>query len=770
MVSSPIGASSFTVALAGERATEALMLDIAALLEPGDVITLSGDLGAGKTTFARALIRHLAGDASIEVPSPTFTLMQTYELPRFPLVHVDLYRLAGAGELTELGVEDVAERGVVLIEWPDRAAGALPADRLDIELTLSPQHGETFRNARVTGYGAMAARAERIVAIRSFLNASGFAAAARERIQGDASTRSYERLTLDGKTYILMNSPRRPDGPPIRNGKPYSAIAHLAESVTPFLAMARGLRERGFSAPAIIAADREAGLIILEDLGREGVVTGDPPAPIEARYQVATDVLVALHGTRLPETLPVAPGVDYRLPRYDIDALLIEAELLLDWYVPRFARYISSAMRDTYLALWHDALKPVVEEPATWVLRDFHSPNLMWLGERSGIARIGLLDFQDAVIGSPAYDLASLLLDARVDVPEMMEIALLSHYTRARLAADPGFDAPRFAKAYATLAAQRCSKISRHFRAPRRPRRQATIFASYAAGMGLSEALAGTSGAVTAFRLVHHQRAAAESLKWMSDTAMQPPPRRAMVLAAGLGTRMRPLTNDRPKALVEVAGKALIDYVLDRLAAVGVELAIVNVHHFADLLQKHLAARKRPQIVISDERAMLLGTGGAVVKALPLLGNTPFFPSQRRHHLGRRRQAEPRAACRDLRSHRNGRALVAGADHRLHRLCRPRRFLSRGGRHLARPRRRRGCALCLCRCRDPQPDVVQGHAAGRIFAHRPVHARDASRPPLRPAARGPVDACRHARRDSQRRGGDAGERALSELHLDSPPA
>jgi len=106
---------------------------------------------------------------------------------------------------------------------------------------------------------------------------------------------------------------------------------------------------------------------------------------------------------------------------------------------------------------------------------------------------------------------------------------------------------------------------------------------------------------------------------------MQSTPRNAMVLAAGLGTRMRPLTRRRPKALVEVDGKALIDYVLDRLAATGVERAVVNVHHFADQLQKHLAARTSPRIVISDERGLLLGTGGAVVKALPQLGDAPFF-------------------------------------------------------------------------------------------------------------------------------------------------
>jgi tRNA threonylcarbamoyl adenosine modification protein YjeE len=453
------GGFSFTVTLADEEATRRLMVDIAAALVPGDLITLSGDLGAGKTTFARALIRHLAGDETIEVPSPTFTLMQAYELPRFNLVHADLYRLNGPGELAELGFEDIAERAVTLLEWPDRAAGFLPADRLDVALTLSPLEGASFRNARVTGYGALAARAERIAAIRAFLARSGFGEAGRQYVQGDASTRAYERLTLEGASYVLMNSPQRPDGPVVRDGKPYSAIAHLAENVTPFVAMAGGLRALGLSAPAIFAADRAAGLLVIEDLGSELVVDDVTAAPIEPRYEVAADLLASLHRAPLPDVLPVEPGVDYTLPRYDLEALLIEAELLIDWYLPRLGATLAPASRDAYGALWRDALAPVVAAPATWVLRDFHSPNLLWLPEREGVARIGLLDFQDAVMGPAAYDLASLLQDARVDVPEMMEIALLSRYTRARRAADAGFDAPGFAKVYATLAAQRASKI-----------------------------------------------------------------------------------------------------------------------------------------------------------------------------------------------------------------------------------------------------------------------------------------------------------------------
>ncbi len=459
MFFSTSGTYSFTVALADEQATRRLVVDIAAVIEPGDFITLSGDLGAGKTTFARALIRHLAGDAAIEVPSPSFTLMQAYELPRFTLVHADLYRLSGPGELAELGFEDVPEGAVTVLEWPDRAAGSLPADRLDVALTLAPAQGPTFRHARVTGYGNFAPRAERIMTIRRFLDAKGFGRAERLRIQGDASTRSYERLVLEGASYILMNSPKRPDGPVVRDGKPYSQIAHLAEDITPFIALTLGLRARGFSAPAIFAADRAAGLAVIEDLGDDLVVAGDSPAPIEARYAVAAELLAELHGERLPDALPVEDGVKYRLSRYDMEALLIETELLLDWYLPKLQAKITDAKRDLYLALWRDALTPIIDEPATWVLRDFHSPNLLWLPERAGVSRIGLLDFQDAVLGNPAYDVASLLQDARVDVPEMMEIALLSRYTRTRLAADKSFDAPAFARAYATLAAQRASKI-----------------------------------------------------------------------------------------------------------------------------------------------------------------------------------------------------------------------------------------------------------------------------------------------------------------------
>jgi N-acetylmuramate 1-kinase len=459
MLLTTTGGASFSVTLPNEQAMAGFMTDFACALEPGDLVTLSGDLGAGKTTFARALIRYLAGDEAIEVPSPTFTLMQTYELPRFTLVHADLYRLSGAAELTELGFDDLPDGAVVLLEWPDRAAGLLPADRFDITFTLAPALGAEVRNARLTGYGAFGARAERIALIRDFLDDAGYGAAQRHRMQGDASTRIFERLMLDGETTVFMNAPPRPDGPPVRDGNPYSAIAHLAEDTIPYVAMAGGLRDRNLSAPAILSADPAHGLIIMEDLGDERIVAGDPPAPIEARYEAAIDLLISLHRRKLPAALPVAPELDYELPRYDMNALLIEAELLLDWYLVAAGAPAADDARETFIALWRDALEPALDAPPTWVLRDFHSPNLLWLADREDVARIGVLDFQDAVIGSAAYDVASLLQDARVDVPEAMELALLSRYIRSRLSDNANFDTAGFTRLYATLAAQRATKI-----------------------------------------------------------------------------------------------------------------------------------------------------------------------------------------------------------------------------------------------------------------------------------------------------------------------
>src|SRR5215831_7094666 len=160
--------SSFSVALPDEHATRRLAIDIANALEAGDVVTLSGDLGAGKTTLARTLIRYLGADPDIEVPSPTFTLMQRYDLPQFPVVHVDLYRVSGPAELAELGLEDLPDQTVMLLEWPDRADGLCPRDRLrHASAARRPHGGDTpiHRRERLQRGGSHTAARRRLDAV-----------------------------------------------------------------------------------------------------------------------------------------------------------------------------------------------------------------------------------------------------------------------------------------------------------------------------------------------------------------------------------------------------------------------------------------------------------------------------------------------------------------------------------------------------------------------------------------------------------------------------
>lgn len=179
--------------LGDETATARLGEDIAMALKAGDVLALSGDLGAGKSTLARALIRALADDEALDVPSPTFTLVQSYDA-RVPVHHFDLYRLSSAAELDELGFDEALAGGAVLVEWPDRAEELLPASTVLVEL----EHRGDGRRARLSGDGAAIERLARSLAMRDFLDGCGWGLARRRHLTGDASARSYETVTLEG--------------------------------------------------------------------------------------------------------------------------------------------------------------------------------------------------------------------------------------------------------------------------------------------------------------------------------------------------------------------------------------------------------------------------------------------------------------------------------------------------------------------------------------------------------------------------------------------
>ncbi len=436
---------------------------IALKVQPGDVLALSGDLGAGKTTFARALIRALLDDARAEVPSPTFGIVQPYATPRLTVAHFDLYRLSGPDDLAEVGFDDAVRTGLAVVEWPERAASALPDDRLDIALGVEPD--ADLRTVTLTAHGSFVARLERLTAIATFLANSlpgGPSPSQIAYLQGDASVRAYARITdADGTRFVLMDAPRTADGPPVHDGRPYSRIAHLAEDVRPFVAIGSALAVEGFAVPHIHAGDLDAGLLLLEDLGDltfgRALAAGLPQAPM---WAAAVDVLLALRRSPLPAKLPLPDGTSYQLPRFDRAALEIELGLILDWYWPEVkGEPAPASIRAEFMGLWSPILDRLLTGSPGLFLRDFHSPNLFWLPDRPLGRQVGIIDFQDALAEPWALDLVSLLEDARVDVPLALETVERERYMAEVAAREPDFDRGPFLATYAAFGAQRNTRL-----------------------------------------------------------------------------------------------------------------------------------------------------------------------------------------------------------------------------------------------------------------------------------------------------------------------
>jgi len=442
------------IVCASERDTIRLAETLAMAIAASDLVALSGDLGAGKTVLARAIIRSAAGDAELEVPSPTFTLVQSYEgLPFGSLAHFDLYRLTDGSELDELGLDEALERGCAIVEWPERAADALR--HATLSMRLEPRDDDS-RLITIDGDDKTMARLRRSLDIRAFLDAHGHTASQRRHLTGDASTRAYETiLPENGETLILMNAPAMPDGPPVRDGKPYSAIAHLAEDVSAFVGVDLMLRENGFRAPQIHAQDLDAGLLLIEHLGDEFIID-ENRQPIVDRYEAAIDTLAAMHKLDWPNSVSIADQRSHTVPGFDRDAMMIEVSLLADWYAPRqLGRPLDHDEQSAFDTVWNELIETLEGAEKTLILRDYHSPNIVWDGDATGTDRTGLIDFQDALIGPSAYDVASLTQDARVDVSLELEARLLDRYCAARSA----FDEAGFRAAYAIMAAERATKV-----------------------------------------------------------------------------------------------------------------------------------------------------------------------------------------------------------------------------------------------------------------------------------------------------------------------
>jgi aminoglycoside/choline kinase family phosphotransferase len=273
-----------------------------------------------------------------------------------------------------------------------------------------------------------------------FLRTAGLADAARQPLPGDASTRRYERLTTPaGSTLMLMDQPPATESHPCdpywtpaqRHASGWNAVARLsAGRIEAFAAVAEHLRHAGLSAPDIVAVDAPAGLAVIEDFGDDlfarVIEEGEPQAPL---YLAAVDAIARLHLTGLlPEVMPGLGG-DWPLLTYDTVALQGGADLFTQW-MPRLHPELDfgPAALDEWRAAWAPIAAMGEQKASVMAHRDYHAENLIWLPDRADHRRVGLIDFQDAVLAHPVWDLHSLLQDARRDVPPELEAVAVAHY------------------------------------------------------------------------------------------------------------------------------------------------------------------------------------------------------------------------------------------------------------------------------------------------------------------------------------------------------
>ncbi len=402
-----------TIFLPDPDATDRFARLIAQHLQAGDTVLLSGHVGAGKSHFARAVIRSHFGPSQ-EVPSPSFTLVQTYQNDAVEIWHADLYRLTHPDETQELGLADAMETAVCLIEWPDRLGAMQPMRPIHLRLT---SHGDGRIAEIMAPHHPDLRAALRAQGLEDFLIGAGWEMASRQALAGDASGRRYLRLRRGVQTAVLMDAPHgQPDDP------------------AQFLRISNHLAALGLSPPQCLAQDLVQGFLLLEDLGDDllaRLIETDPRRELSF-MQSAIDVLIHLQSHPAPPNLP-----DLTADEWAASAML---GIIGD----------TTPLKSALAA----ALRAHANGPRVLILRDYHCENLLFLPERQGLAQMGLLDFQTAQMGQPAYDLVSLLQDARRDVTPAIAAQLQLYFIQKT-----GQSAADFSAQYATLGVLRALRI-----------------------------------------------------------------------------------------------------------------------------------------------------------------------------------------------------------------------------------------------------------------------------------------------------------------------
>ena len=424
---------------------EKFVRELSPLLIKGDVVALNGQIGSGKTTLAKLLINNLTQTPIEDIISPTFTLCQTYNRDALEIVHYDFYRIESEVELLEIDLHESLKDKICIIEWANKFSDLLPKDRIEILIECA----NTERVYNITPLGRFKEAIININKMENFLCNLDIKFTELKKLPGDASNRKYFRVIRPDDTMILMDATQEND---IR-GK-----TGLSNGVDDFIVIGEYLDSIDVRVPKLIARNKIDNMILEEDLGEycyTDILTKDNYRKL---YSPAIKTLIHISDIKHPKNISKDSNPHY-LQDFDLDIYLNEAEIFIDYYWPFINGKICSADEKQEFILIMAGVHSNLTDDKTLMLRDFHSPNLMFLENESGFKKCAVIDFQDALFGHPLYDLVSLTNDARYTINEDHEKYLIELYKKDFSFNNFQFDNFSFMQQYQILGVQRSIKI-----------------------------------------------------------------------------------------------------------------------------------------------------------------------------------------------------------------------------------------------------------------------------------------------------------------------
>lgn len=416
---------------------------LAPILEKGTLLALNGEIGSGKTTLSKYLINYLTSTRIEEISSPTFNLHQTYSNQDLIISHYDFYRIDTPHELEELDISDSIKNNVTIIEWANKFPSVLPKDHIEIQIINKSDK----RDYKIFFHG----KYEKVILAHknrlNFLSNSGLNIRKITNMKGDASKRKYFRVYDGVKNFVLMDASEE-----IRKK------TKTTKSIKDFIIIDKYLDNIGLRVPKIYGYDIKNQLILEEDLG----LTTYNELYLKLNFEklitpAIESLLILVHSNYT--NINDLNGNAIEPNKFDKKIFIHEAKLFIDYYWPYARSSICPEEKKYEFLSIIEKMFSDLSPDRTLILRDYHSPNLHYLENEKGHRKCALIDFQDALLGHPLYDLVSLAQDARVTISEVKEKYIIDAFKQKFLFKNFQFGNSSFNEQYQILATQRSLKI-----------------------------------------------------------------------------------------------------------------------------------------------------------------------------------------------------------------------------------------------------------------------------------------------------------------------